>query len=56
MIAVYLDMLKKGTNKDEPGAGNMHLVRFDFEGPFSATFSYRDEGALHISRASILIA
>ncbi|KAJ4421711.1 Processing alpha glucosidase I [Gnomoniopsis sp. IMI 355080] len=52
--SVYLNLLKKGVNKDEPGAGNMHLVRFDFEGSFSATLSYRDEGGLHISPDAIV--
>ncbi|KAJ4388173.1 Processing alpha glucosidase I [Gnomoniopsis smithogilvyi] len=52
--SVYLSMLKKGVNKDEPGAGNMHLIRFDFEGSFSATFSYRDEGGLHLSPDAII--
>lgn len=53
-LAVYLSLLKKGTKKDDPGAGNMHFVRFDFEGSFSATFSYRTEGGLHISRKSFV--
>ena len=36
--------------KDETGDGNLHYIRFNFQGPFTATLSYREEGAMHTSR------
>ena len=28
--------------ENKPGAGNMHFVQLTFQGPFAATFSYRE--------------
>lgn len=60
-FSVPLDIFKEQINldetKDDPGAGNLHFIQFDFEGSFSATLSFRTEGGLHISRkfSSVLI-
>lgn len=52
LAAVFKELIQANEGRDAPGAGNIHFVRFEFEGSFSASFSYRDEPTLHISRRS----
>lgn len=54
LLEVFKEQINTDEAKDDPGAGNLHFIQFDFEGPFSATLSYRNEGGLHISRGFTL--
>lgn len=46
--SVLSEQLKSGDTTSEPGIGNIHFIRLDFGGSFTATFEYHEHASMRI--------